>query len=68
MSESEDMHDISTQGEAFSSAFSFTWLNPGPIAAGEAMAPAKLTSHAARRGSSQHCTLCWATLHLLKSA
>lgn len=57
MSESEDMHDISTQGEAFSSEFSFTWINPGPIEAGEAMAPAKLTSQAARIFAALHLIL-----------
>ncbi len=57
MSESEDIHDISTQGEAFSSDFSFTWISPGPIEAGEAMAPAKLTSQAARVFAALHLIL-----------
>lgn len=57
MSESEDIHDISTQGEAFSSDFSFTWINPGPIAAGESIAPARLSSVAARVFAALHLIL-----------
>lgn len=57
MTEYEDIHDISTQGEAFSSDFSFTWISPGPIEAGEAIAPAKLTTQAARVFAALHLIL-----------
>lgn len=57
MSEFEDIHDISTQGESFSSAFSITWINPGPIEAGETIAPAKLPSEAARIFAALHLIL-----------
>jgi hypothetical protein len=57
MSNSDDMHDLSTQGEAFSSDLSFTWIEPGPIEAGEAIAPAKLTSEAARIFAALHLIL-----------
>lgn len=57
MNEPKDSHDISTQGEAFSSEFSFAWISPGPIEAGEAMAPAKLTSQAARHFAALHLIL-----------
>jgi len=57
MSESEDINDISTQGETLSVEASFVWIDPRPIAAGETIAPAKLTSHAALEFAALHLIL-----------
>src|SRR5687767_9140301 len=57
MSESEDVQAISTQGEAFSSDFSFTWIDPSPIEAGEFIAPARLSSESARVFAALHLIL-----------
>lgn len=57
MSDSNEMHDISTQGEAFSTVYSYTWINPGPIETGEALVPARLNSQAARAFAALHLIL-----------
>ncbi|WP_144427544.1 hypothetical protein [Nostoc piscinale] len=57
MSESEDIHEISTQGESFSTELSFKWINPTPIEAGELIAPARLSSEAARIFAALHLIL-----------
>jgi hypothetical protein len=57
MSNPEELHDLSTQGELFSAECSFTWISPGPIEAGESIIPAKLTSVAARTFAALHLIL-----------
>jgi hypothetical protein len=57
MSDPEELHDPSTHGEAFSAECSFTWINPGPIEAGESIVPVKLTSDAARTFAAMHLIL-----------
>ena len=57
MSEPEEHHDPSTQGEAFSTEWSFTWIKPGPIEAGESIVPAKLSSAAVRTFAALHLIL-----------
>jgi len=57
MSESEEIRDISTQGEALSSELSISWINPGRIEAGESIAPARLSSEAARKFAAMHLIL-----------
>jgi hypothetical protein len=51
MSDPEDFHELSTRGEAFSLECSFTWINPGPIEAGES----NYTSEANLRCRSKVC-------------
>lgn len=57
MSDPEELHDLSTQGEAISPVISFTWINPSPIEAGESIVPAKLSSVAARAFAAMHLIL-----------
>lgn len=49
-----DVDNIHNQGEAISSGLSFTWINPGPIEAGEHIVPAKLSSDTARTFAALH--------------
>ncbi len=57
MSDTDEIHDISTRGEAFSSELSITWIDPGRIEAGEMIAPAKLASEAAQVFAALHLVL-----------
>ena len=57
MSDPDELHDPSTHGESFESVWSFTWINPGPIEAGESIVPARLSSAAARTFAALHLIL-----------
>lgn len=57
MTDSNEETELSMFGEGFSSGLSFTWLNPGPIEAGESMAPVRLTSEAAKNFAALHLAL-----------
>jgi hypothetical protein len=57
MLDPEEPYYLSKQGESFSTEFSFTWINPGPIEAGESIVPAKLSSPAARTFAALHLIL-----------
>jgi hypothetical protein len=57
MSDPEELHDPSTHGEMIPFELSFTFINPGPIEAGESIIPAKLSSAAARMFAAQHLIL-----------
>jgi hypothetical protein len=49
--------DLEKQGESFSPELTFTWINAGPIEAGELMVPAKLSSPDARAFAALHLVL-----------
>jgi hypothetical protein len=57
MSDPKELYNLSTQGELFSTECSFTWINPGPIEAGESIVPAKLSSATARAFAALHLIL-----------
>lgn len=57
MNNSGDIHNISAQGEIVSAELSFSWVEPGPIEAGESIAPAKLKSEAAPIFAALHLIL-----------
>lgn len=57
MSNSEELGNLSIKGEAISPECSFTWINPGPIEAGEYIVPVKLSSAAARTFAALHLIL-----------
>lgn len=48
MSDPSSANDVSKEGEALSPEWSFKWINPSRIEAGEMMAPARLSSPKAR--------------------
>lgn len=57
MDKPEEIHNLPTKGEQFEIECSFTWINPGPIEAGESIAPAKLSSTAAQEFAALHLIL-----------
>lgn len=57
MSDQEGLYNLQTQGEKFSPECTFTWINPGPIEAGESILPVKLSSGSARVFAALHLIL-----------
>jgi hypothetical protein len=57
MDETEELKSSFEQGELCQLLFSFTWINPSRIEAGEFIMPAKLSSEAARKFAALHLIL-----------